>query len=75
MKKPVTVEEPPVRAVDDVDLAALRELDLSEPMAAVRQRIGASGDDLLLLAGWAGGPKGPRPVDSRNSSFLHGVSR
>ncbi len=38
--------------------------DFPEPMAAVRQRTGASGDDLLLLAGWAGEPKGPRPVDS-----------
>ena len=33
--------------------------DFPEQMTAVRERIGAAEDDLLLLAGWGGEPKGP----------------
>ncbi len=35
--------------------------DFAEPMAKVRERTGATEDDLLLLAGWAGEPKGHLP--------------
>ena len=35
--------------------------DFPEKMAAVRERIGAQEDDLLLMAGWGGEPKGQRP--------------
>jgi aspartyl-tRNA synthetase len=38
--------------------------DFPEQMTAVRSRIGASEDDLLLLAGWGGEPKGPKPEES-----------
>ena len=37
------------------------ERDFAEPMAKVRERAGATEDDLLLLAGWAGEPKGHLP--------------
>jgi len=37
------------------------ERDFPDPMSAVRARVGAAEDDLLLLAGWPGEPKGPLP--------------
>ena len=37
------------------------ERDFAEPMAKVRERSGAAEDDLLLLAGWGGEPKGHLP--------------
>src|SRR5579864_3815135 len=38
--------------------------DFPEQMTAVRTRIGAAEDDLLLLAGWGGEPKGQRPEET-----------
>ena len=38
--------------------------DFPEAMAQVRSRIGAQEDDLLLVAGWAGEPKGHRPDEA-----------
>ncbi len=38
--------------------------DFAEPMVKVRERTGAGEDDLLLLAGWAGEPKGQRPEET-----------
>jgi len=38
--------------------------DFPEPMAALRARTGAADDDLLLLAGWPGEPKGHRPEET-----------
>jgi aspartyl-tRNA synthetase len=38
--------------------------DYPEAMAQVRSRIGAQEDDLLLVAGWAGEPKGHRPEET-----------
>ena len=38
--------------------------DFPEQMKAVRARIGAAEDDLLLLAGWGGEPKGPKPEET-----------
>jgi len=38
--------------------------DYPEAMAQVRTRIGAQEDDLLLVAGWAGDPKGHRPEET-----------
>jgi len=40
------------------------ERDFPEPMARVRERVGANDDDLLLLASWAGEPKGHRPEET-----------
>jgi aspartyl-tRNA synthetase len=40
------------------------ERDFPEPTAAVRARTGAHEDDLLLLAGWPGEPKGHRPEET-----------
>jgi len=37
------------------------ERDFPDAMAKVRERTGATEDSLLLLAGWAGEPKGHRP--------------
>ena len=45
--------------------------DYPEPMAAVRARIGAQEDDLLLVAGWAGEPKGHRPEETVLSACGH----
>jgi aspartyl-tRNA synthetase len=50
-----------LRVYDDVKRL---ERDFPEPMAAVRERTGAAEDDLLLLAGWPGAPKGQRPIDA-----------
>jgi aspartyl-tRNA synthetase len=38
--------------------------DFPEQMTAVRARIAAQEDDLLLLAGWGGDPKGQRPEET-----------
>ncbi len=38
--------------------------DYPEPMAKVRERTGAAEEDLLLVAGWAGEPKGHRPEET-----------
>jgi aspartyl-tRNA synthetase len=38
--------------------------DFPEAMAQVRQRTGAAEEDLLLLAGWRGEPKGHRPEET-----------
>jgi aspartyl-tRNA synthetase len=38
--------------------------DFPEQMKAVRARISAEEEDLLLLAGWAGDPKGPKPEET-----------
>jgi aspartyl-tRNA synthetase len=38
--------------------------DYPEAMSHVRQRTGAGENDLLLLAGWPGEPKGPRPEET-----------
>ena len=40
------------------------ERDFSGAMAKVRERTGAAEDSLLLLAGWAGEPKGHRPEET-----------
>ena len=38
--------------------------DFPDAMAQVRERSGAQDDDLLLLAGWSGEPKGHRPEET-----------
>ena len=38
--------------------------DFPEQMKAVRERIAAEEEDLLLLAGWGGDPKGQRPEET-----------
>jgi len=38
--------------------------DYSEPMSKLRERTGATEEDLLLVAGWAGEPKGHRPEET-----------
>jgi aspartyl-tRNA synthetase len=38
--------------------------DFPEPMKAVRARIAAGEEDLLLLAGWSGEPKAPKPEEA-----------
>jgi aspartyl-tRNA synthetase len=40
------------------------ERDFPAPMAEVRARVKAAEDDLLLLASWAGEPKGHRPEET-----------
>ncbi len=40
------------------------ERDYPEPMARVRELTGAAEDDLLMLAAWAGEPKGQRPEET-----------
>jgi aspartyl-tRNA synthetase len=40
------------------------ERDFSTQLAQVKERTGASENDLLLLAGWAGEPKGHRPEET-----------
>jgi len=51
-------QERGLRVYDDVKRL---ERDFPEAMARVRERTGASEQDLLLLAGWPSGPQGPRP--------------
>ena len=54
-------QERGLRVYDDV-----KRLDRDFPaeMAKVRERTGASDDDLLLLCGWPGEPKGHRPEET-----------
>ena len=40
------------------------ERDYPAPMALVRERAGAGAEDLLVLAAWAGEPKGHRPEET-----------
>ncbi len=47
-----------LRVYDDVKRL---DRDFPGPMAEVRQRTGATPEDLLLIAGWAGATKGHRP--------------
>src|SRR5712671_2564066 len=50
-----------LRVFDD---AKRLERDYSGPMAGVRERTGAAEEDLLLVAAWAGEPKGHRPEET-----------
>jgi len=50
-----------LRIYDD---AKRLERDHPEPMARVRELTGAGEDDLLVLAAWAGEPKGHRPEET-----------
>ncbi|MGH9667495.1 MAG: aspartate--tRNA ligase, partial [Bryobacteraceae bacterium] len=50
-----------LRVYDD---AKRLERDYTGPMAQVRERTEAKEEDLLLLAAWAGEPKGQRPADT-----------
>jgi aspartyl-tRNA synthetase len=54
-------QERGLRVFDD---AKRLDRDYPEAMAEVRKRTGATEEDLLLLAGWAGEPKGPRPEET-----------
>jgi aspartyl-tRNA synthetase len=54
-------QERGLRVYDD---AKRLERDFPEPMAAVRNRVNTSEDDLLILAGWPGDPKGHRPEET-----------
>jgi aspartyl-tRNA synthetase len=54
-------QERGLRVYDDVKRL---DRDFPEAMAAVRARVGAAEDDLLLLAGWSGEPKGQRPEET-----------
>ena len=50
-----------LRVFDD---AKRLERDFPEPMARVRERTGVAEDGLLVLASWAGEPKGHRPEET-----------
>ncbi len=50
-----------LRVYDD---ARRLERDYAGPMALVRERTKAGADDLLILAGWPGAPKGHRPDEA-----------
>src|ERR1039458_5158979 len=54
-------QERGLRVFDD---ARRMDRDFPEQMAKVRQRSGAGENDLLLLAAWAGEPKGHRPEET-----------
>jgi aspartyl-tRNA synthetase len=54
-------QERGLRVYDDVKRL---ERDHAEPMAKVRARCGAGENDLLVLATWAGEPKGVRPEET-----------
>ena len=54
-------QERGLRVYDD---AKRLERDFPEAMAKVRERCGAGENDLLLLAAWAGEPKGQRPEET-----------
>ncbi len=54
-------QERGLRVYDDIKRL---DRDFPEAMAAVRSRITAAEDDLLLLAGWSGEPKGQRPEET-----------
>ncbi|MCU0245627.1 MAG: aspartate--tRNA ligase [Bryobacter sp.] len=50
-----------LRVYDD---AKRLDRDFPEAMAKVRERANAAEDDLLILAGWPGAPKGQRPEET-----------
>ena len=50
-----------LRVYDDIKRL---DRDFAGPMAEVRTRSGATEEDLLLLAGWAGEPQGHRPEET-----------
>ena len=54
-------QERGLRVYDDVKRL---ERDFAEPMAKVRERTETGENDLLLLAGWGGEPKGQRPEET-----------
>lgn len=54
-------QERGLRVFDDVKRL---ERDWADQMAKVRERTGAGENDLLLLAGWGGEPKGHRPEET-----------
>ena len=54
-------QERGLRVYDD---AKRLDRDFPEAMARIRQRAGAGENDLLVLAAWAGEPKGHRPEES-----------
>ena len=54
-------QERGLRVYDD---AKRLDRDFPEAMAKVRERCGAAENDLLLLAAWAGEPKGQRPEET-----------
>ncbi len=54
-------QERGLRVYDDVKRL---ERDFPAQMAEVRKRTGAGEEDLLILAGWAGEPKGKRPEEA-----------
>ena len=54
-------QERGLRVYDD---AKRLDRDYPEQMAKVRERCGAAENDLLLLAAWAGEPKGQRPEET-----------
>src|SRR5580700_3919071 len=54
-------QERGLRVYDDMKRL---ERDFPNQMAEVRARTGAAEDDLMLLAGWAGEPKGQRPEET-----------
>jgi aspartyl-tRNA synthetase len=54
-------QERGLRVYDDMKRL---ERDFPNQMAEVRNRTGAAEDDLMLLAGWGGEPKGQRPEET-----------
>ena len=50
-----------LRVYDDIKRL---ERDLPDEMQKIRKRTGAAEDDLLLIAGWAGEPQGPKPEET-----------
>jgi aspartyl-tRNA synthetase len=54
-------QERGLRVFDD---AKRMDRDFPEPMAKIRARCGAGENDLLMLAAWAGEPKGHRPEET-----------
>ncbi len=54
-------QERGLRVYDDVKRL---ERDFPESVAKVRERVNATDNDLLILAGWAGEPKGHRPEET-----------
>ena len=64
--KSATSSRPSARSADcaSIDDAKRLERDYPEQMAKVRERCGAKEDSLLVLAAWAGEPKGHRPEET-----------
>ena len=54
-------QERGLRVFDD---AKRLERDYPGPMLQVKERLGLADDDLLIMATWAGEPKGPKPIDT-----------